>query len=76
MKTPNYNPSPLEVEFAKCIEENLENLSNSLNERSITRIEQQTETDNPTIKVHVQDDDGDKHLLVLKLIQKPDRDME
>jgi len=76
MKTPNYNPSPLEVEFAECIEENLENLSNSLNERSITQIEQQTEADNPTIKIHVQDDDGDKHLLVLKLIQKPDRDIE
>ena len=76
MKTTSYNPSPLEVEFARCIEENKDNLSNNLEGRSIIQIEQQTVADNPTVKVHIQDNDGDKHLLVLKLIQKPDRDIE
>ena len=75
MKTTSYNPSPLEVEFASSIEKNKEGLSNSLVDRSITRIEQIIDADNPTIKVFVQDDDGDKHLLILKLIQKPDGDI-
>ena len=75
MKTTAYNPSPLEVEFANCIVENNDELNQKLGGRSITHIEQKIDTDNPVLKVHVQDDDGDKHLLIIKLIQKPDRDV-
>ena len=75
MKTVTYNPSPLEVEFVSCIKENKEELNRKLNGRSITQIEQKINADNHTLKVHVQDDDGDKHLLIIKLIQKPDSDL-
>jgi hypothetical protein len=75
MKTTTYNPSPLEAEFAKSIENNREELSKNLEGRVITRIEYIIDTDNPTVEVHVKDDDGDIHLLVLKIIQKPDSDL-
>ena len=72
MKTISYNPSDLEVEIAGSIEKLQGQISELLPNRKIDSIEQKLDMDNPTIYLHVSDDDGDKHVVVLKLIQKPD----
>lgn len=75
MKTTSYNPSPLEVEFAKAIEENIETIAKRLSNLKITRIDNKIDTDNPALRIHILDEDGDKHLLTIKLIQKPDSEL-
>lgn len=72
MKTTSYNPSDLEVEMANILEELQSQMNQLLKNRKIESIEQKLDMDNPTIYLNVLDDDGDKHMLVLKLIQKPD----
>lgn len=72
MKTDSYNPSTLEVDLANIIESFKEELSQRLNNRKITAIEHRLDMDNPTLYFHIEDDDGDKHLIIVKLIQKPD----
>ncbi len=69
MKTTTYNPSPLEVKITNCIGENKEELNRKINGWSITHIEQKIDADNPALRIHVKDDDGDEHLLVINLMQ-------
>jgi hypothetical protein len=72
MITKDYNPSPIEVKFVEVLSE----LKNQINEKlvhyDVTRIENNTQLDNPTINFFLKDDDGDEHELILKVIQKPD----
>jgi len=75
MKTASYNPSPLEVEFAKAIE----GLKDEIVERlsfikKIKEVQNQIDQDNPLVRIIMDDHDGDEHILVLKIIQKPDHD--
>ena len=72
MKTTSYNPSEIEVEFATVIESLKDTISDKLSQKKILSVENHLNMDNPILKVHLIDDDGDKHTLVLKLIQKPD----
>jgi len=72
MKTTSYNPSSLEVEFANIIESLKDQMNDLLENRKISSIEHQLETDNPLLYLTIEDNDGDKHKLVMKLIQKPD----
>ena len=72
MKTTSYNPSPLEVEFSNIIESLKLEINAKLNNRTIESFEHRLDMDNPTLKIFIKDDDGDKHCLVIKLIQKPD----
>ena len=74
MKTDLYNPSPIEVEFAHAINELKSELEKHITNNRIDKIENNITADNPLLKVHLTDSDGDKHVLVIKLIQKPDQD--
>ena len=75
MITKNYNPSTLEVEFAQAIELLKDKIEHELSGNKILRIENKLQADNPIVKLHLQDKDGDKHELVLKIIQRPDADL-
>ncbi|MGB3180807.1 MAG: hypothetical protein WBB45_05425 [Cyclobacteriaceae bacterium] len=72
MKTEAYNPSRLEVEFADALAELKDQLQEKLSVFEITQVEKQTSLDNPTVNFHLKDNDGDKHKVVIRIIQKPD----
>lgn len=72
MKTTSYNPSTLEVEIAKIIEKLKDHITAELPNRKIISVDHDLEMDNPVLHLTIQDDDGDLHKMVLKLIQKPD----
>jgi hypothetical protein len=73
MRTANYNPSPIEIAFAKAIESLQNELEKAVGNQKIKSITNQMEKDNPMITLHLEDTDGDPHELVIKLIQKPDQ---
>ena len=72
MKTKTYNPSPLEVEFVNVIESLKININEKLENSEIKSFEHKLDLDNPILKANVVDNDGDRHTLILKVIQKPD----
>jgi len=72
MITQNYNPSPLEVRFAEILCELKEEINDKLINFDVLKIENNTQLDNPTIDFYLKDSDGDKHEVILKVIQKPD----
>lgn len=73
MKTTNYNPSPLEVELSKAICNLEKELGSQLADNEIIAIDNQIHEENPLVKIHLLDKDGDPHEIVLKIIQKPDK---
>jgi hypothetical protein len=72
MKTSNYNPSPLEVRFATILSGLMEEMNRQLDGFEIYRVEHNINVDNPTVQFLIADKDGDKHQVVLKIIQRPD----
>jgi hypothetical protein len=72
MKTKNYNPSPLEVELANALEQLKDAIGEKLTNSKILDISSNTKADNPQLNIFVQDDDGDRHELVVKIIQRID----
>ena len=72
MKTTTYNPSPLEVEFANIISELKETIEQKLSNTDIVEIDNHSGDDNPLLRFHLIDQDGDPHEVVIKIIQKPD----
>ena len=73
MKTINYNPSPLEVEIAQAICHLGKEIEKMLSDNEIINMENKIHEDNPLVKIHLLDKDGDPHEVVLKIIQKPDK---
>lgn len=73
MKTKNYNPSQLEKDLASaimaCKEQIQQNLQDSV---KIVDSQQVMDRDNPLITFHLEDQDGDRHEIVIKVIQRPD----
>ncbi len=74
MKTNTYNPSPLEVEFANILEDLRDEMNNRLKNCKIEATGIQLDLDNPVLNIDIVDHDGDKHSLVFKIIQRPDKD--
>lgn len=74
MKTLSYNPSPLEVDFTKAILE-LENEIEQKIGMIIQKVNADIQADNPSLRFYLQDKDGDKHQVVIRVIQKPDDDV-
>ncbi len=72
MNTTAYNPSPLEVELANVLEDLRESINDKLNGNTIINIDKNTNLDNPILRITTEDEDGDKHMVILKIIQKPD----
>ena len=73
MKTEQYNPSPLEVQFARAIEDLAQQIEKHLPDNEVIKVENKINADNPLIKFYLLDKDGDPHELVLKVIQTPDK---
>lgn len=72
MKTEFYNPSSIEIDFAKALQSLKDEIDQKLNGNKIISIENKTKKDNPMLYFKLEDNDGDQHELVLKLIQRPD----
>ena len=72
MITQNYNPSTLEVEFAQAIELLRSQIENELTGNKIIGMDNKLQADNPMVLIHLEDKDGDKHEMVIKIIQRPD----
>ena len=73
MKTTKYNPSDLEVAFARALAALKGQLEQQLAGQTITHIDNHIEKDNPLVRFMLKDTDGDAHELVIKVIQKPDQ---
>lgn len=72
MKTVSYNPSTIEKEFAEVISKLTKEIENGLTENKIVSIENKLMADNPTLTFYLEDKDGDKHEVVVKIIQRMD----
>jgi hypothetical protein len=72
MKTQKYNPSDLEVKFAKTIMDLQQELEQKLGLK-IESIDNKINADNPLLKFVLTDNDGDEHEVILKIIQRPDK---
>lgn len=73
MNTQRYNPSPLEVEFAKAITELQQQIQERLTDNAIVKVKSDLETDNPQVNFTLHDKDGDDHEIVIKIIQRIDK---
>ena len=72
MITSDYNPSPLEVLMANILAEMKDEIGLRFSGHSIINAESDVDADNPTVVFHLEDHEGDRHQLVIKIIQKPD----
>ena len=74
MKTNNYNPSVFEVNLASAIIASKETIQEKLKESKmkIIKTSERLERDNPLITFQLEDEDGDQHEVVIKVIQRPD----
>jgi hypothetical protein len=72
MRTDNYNPSQFETAIAKAISASRHEIQRQLNGLKILEYQEEFQRDNPHITLHLEDEDGDKHELVIKIIQRPD----
>jgi hypothetical protein len=73
MKTLTYNPSPLEVDLANALSSLKNEIQKYLPENEIISIQSDTRKDNPMVRFHLLDKDGDPHELVVRIIQIPDK---
>lgn len=73
MKTPTYNPSPLEVDFANALFILQQQIEKHLHDNKVVNVESDINQDNPTVKFSLLDRDGDPHEVVIRIIQIPDK---
>jgi len=73
MKTTSYNPSPLEIDFAKALSVLQKELEKNLTDNRIVNVESNIKRDNPMVKFSLLDKDGDPHEVVVRIIQIPDK---
>lgn len=73
MRTTHYNPSKLEVNFAKAFHELAPQLESQLDEgERVVDIETINDIDNPMVIYKLEDKEGDLHEVVVQIIQRPD----
>jgi len=73
MKTPSYNPSPLEVDFANALVILQKDIEKHLQANTIVNVESNIKRDNPMVKFNLVDKDGDAHEIVVRIVQIPDK---
>ncbi len=73
MKTTIYNPSPIETEIADVLVGLKKEIESQLKDKRISQISSDLSKDNPSINVEVIDKDGDRHEIVIKIVQIPDK---
>ncbi len=72
MKTHSYNPSTIEVEFAKAIADLTKEIQEKIKSNTILNVENRSSEDNPILVFKLVDKEGDKHEMVVKFIQRMD----
>lgn len=72
MKTKSYNPSQLEMEFSTALTVLKDDIEKYLSGNKIINIEDRQKQDNPMLIFTTEDEDGDQHELVIKVIQRAD----
>ncbi|MBS1486446.1 MAG: hypothetical protein JST43_02560 [Bacteroidetes bacterium] len=73
MKTSSYNPSPLEVDIANALFILQKEIQKHLQENEVIHVETNIQRDNPMVKFHLLDKDGDPHEIVVRIVQIPDK---
>lgn len=73
METQHYNPSHLEIEFAHALIQLKKEMEKYLTDNKIVSIRSDEQSDNPAVHFHLEDKDGDQHELVVRIIQRVDR---
>ena len=73
MKTIKYNPSTLEMDFANALVALHQDIGKFLQDNQITKINPELDKENPTITFHLMDKDGDRHEMVVRVYQVPDK---
>ncbi len=73
MKTPTYNPSSLEVDFANALQILKDQIEKHLLNNKIASVENHLGKENPMVKFNLIDNDGDPHEVVVRIIQIPDK---
>lgn len=72
MKTKYYNPSLLEVNFAKAFQDLAQQLEDKLDAGKVVNITPIHDADNPMVIYKLKDEEGDLHEVVVQIIQRPD----
>lgn len=72
MRTLHYNPSNLEVNFAKAFHDLTPQIENKLDGAQVISIKPDYNIDNPQVTFKLKDDEGDLHEIVVQVIQRPD----
>ena len=72
MKTKFYNPSSLEVNFAKAFQDLAQQLEDRLDSGKLIHITPIHDADNPMVIYKLKDEEGDLHEVVVQIIQRPD----
>jgi len=73
MKTPAYNPSPIEVDFANALFILQKEIQKHLQGNEVVHVESNIKRDNPMVKFNLLDKDGDPHEIVVRIVQIPDK---
>jgi hypothetical protein len=73
MKTATYNPSPIEVDFANALFIVQKELEKHLQDNQVIEVITDIKKENPQVRFHLLDKDGDPHELVIRIIQIPDK---
>lgn len=74
MRTTYYNPSKLEVDFAKAFKALTPQLEDRLEEgESVISTKSIHDLDNPMVIYKLKDKEGDIHEVVVQIIQRPDQ---
>jgi hypothetical protein len=72
MKTAHYNPSTIEVEFARIISELKDVIQEKAPQYQIIEVKNNSRLDNPHLVFTLVDGDGDRHELLMQFIQRAD----
>lgn len=73
MKTASYNPSPIEVDIANALYILQGEIQKHLQGNQIIDVKSEVKKDNPLVRFHLLDQDGDPHEVVVRIIQIPDK---
>lgn len=73
MKTSIYNPSPLEVDLANALFILQKEIEKHLQGNQVIDVTTDINSENPQVRFHLLDNDGDPHEIVMRIIQIPDK---
>lgn len=73
MITVKYNPSALEMDLTNALVALQNQIEPHLQNNRITKIEPDLDKENPIITFHLTDTDGDKHEIMIRIFQVPDK---